>query len=70
MRIFKLHIVTEREYIKNLEAQYANGAKEVASIADGWIAEAHEEGYNKGKADGIEASKRAFAQAVKQKQGE
>ena len=47
--------------------RYASGFSEARKRAETKIAMAWEEGYNKGKTDGIELAKRAFAKAIKQK---
>lgn len=71
MKLFNLHIITDKEYLNNLEAHYQTG------IRNGWdearehyrktIAETATFNYNEGKAYGVEQAKRAFTEALKQK---
>lgn len=67
MKLFNLHIITNKEFDAVLVKHYESGVFYGKLELYPKIAEAHTAGYNEGKAEGIKASKKAFALALKQK---
>ena len=65
MKLFGLHVITEKEYLDNLEAHYQVGLDQGYTLQE--LVDAKQKSYNEGKAEGIKVSKKAFALALKQK---
>lgn len=67
MKLFNLHIITNKEYDRALDAHYSAGYHQSTFDTQDAIADIAKFNYNEGKAYGIEQAKKAFAEALKQK---
>ena len=72
MKLFNLNIITEEKLTALLNEAFDGGYKiaEESGYSLQELVDAKQRGYNEGKADGIKQAKKAFALALKQKQGE